>query len=52
MIFRIARAVAASGVVWLTAPLFQIGSWDALEVSGRDLILLLGGAFLVYNGGD
>jgi predicted tellurium resistance membrane protein TerC len=49
MIFRIALLFAASWVVGLTAPLFQIGSWDALEVSGRDLILLLGGAFLVYK---
>jgi predicted tellurium resistance membrane protein TerC len=49
MIFRIALLFAASWVAGLTAPLFQIGSWDALEVSGRDLILLVGGAFLIYK---
>ena len=49
MVFRIALLVVASWVVGLTAPLFSIGSWDALEISGRDLILILGGAFLVYK---
>jgi predicted tellurium resistance membrane protein TerC len=49
MVFRIALLLAASWVVGLTAPLFQIGSWEALEFSGRDLILILGGAFLVYK---
>jgi predicted tellurium resistance membrane protein TerC len=49
MVFRIGLLFAASWVIGLTAPLFRIGSWDALEISGRDLILLLGGAFLVYK---
>jgi predicted tellurium resistance membrane protein TerC len=47
--FRIALLAAASWVAGLTAPLFSIGEWDALEISGRDLILILGGAFLVYK---
>jgi predicted tellurium resistance membrane protein TerC len=49
MVFRIGLLFAASWVVGLTAPLFSIGPWDALEISGRDLILILGGAFLVYK---
>lgn len=49
MIFRIALLFAASWVVSLTAPLFSLGPWPALEISGRDLILILGGAFLVYK---
>jgi predicted tellurium resistance membrane protein TerC len=49
MVFRIALLAAASWVVRLTAPLFSIGEWHALEISGRDLILILGGAFLVYK---
>ena len=49
MIFRIGLLFAASWVVSLTAPLFSVGSLDALEFSGRDLILILGGAFLVYK---
>ena len=40
---------AASWVVGLTAPLFSLGPWPALEISGRDLILIIGGAFLVYK---
>jgi predicted tellurium resistance membrane protein TerC len=49
MIFRIALLFAASWVVGLTAPLFSLGPWPALQISGRDLILILGGAFLVYK---
>ena len=49
MVFRIGLLFAASWVVGLTAPLFSIDPWDALEISGRDLILILGGAFLVYK---
>ena len=49
MIFRIALLFAASWVVSLTTPLFSLGPWPALEISGRDLILILGGAFLVYK---
>ena len=49
MVFRIGLLFAASWVVGLTAPLFSVGPWDALEISGRDLILILGGAFLVYK---
>jgi predicted tellurium resistance membrane protein TerC len=49
MIFRIALLFAASWVVGLTAPLFSLGPWPVLEISGRDLILILGGAFLVYK---
>ena len=49
MFFRIGLLFAASWVVGLTAPLFRLGPSPALEISGRDLILLLGGAFLVYK---
>jgi predicted tellurium resistance membrane protein TerC len=44
MFMRIALLASLAWIVKLTAPLFSV--W-ALEVSGRDLILLLGGLFLI-----
>jgi len=44
LIMRIALLFSLSWVIGLTAPLFSV---FGMEISGRDLILLLGGAFLV-----
>ncbi len=49
MFLRIVLLFFASWIIGLTTPLFRIGSIEALEISGRDLILILGGAFLVYK---
>jgi predicted tellurium resistance membrane protein TerC len=49
MVLRIALLFAASWIIGLTAPLFGIGSAQALQFSGRDLILIIGGLFLVYK---
>jgi len=49
MVLRIILLFFASWIVSLTAPLFGFGSVEALQISGRDLILILGGAFLVYK---
>jgi predicted tellurium resistance membrane protein TerC len=44
MLMRIALLLSLTWVMGLTAPLFSV---PGLEVSGRDLILVLGGAFLM-----
>ena len=44
MVMRIALLFAISWVIGLTAPLFEV---LAQEISGRDLILLFGGIFLI-----
>jgi predicted tellurium resistance membrane protein TerC len=58
MITRILLLLSLTWVMTLTSPLFSIGSWinvtDAgwlhkLEISGRDLILIVGGLFLIYK---
>lgn len=49
LVLRIALLFAASWIIGLTDPLFSIGSSAALAVSGRDLILIVGGLFLVYK---
>ena len=58
MITRVLLLLSLSWVMQLTSDLFNIGSWfnisDAdwvqkLGISGRDLILLLGGLFLIYK---
>ena len=49
MFLRIGLLFLASWIVGLTAPLFGIGSAEALQFSGRDLILIGGGLFLVYK---
>ncbi|MES2455070.1 MAG: TerC family protein [Bacteroidota bacterium] len=58
MITRVLLLLSLSWVMTLTSPLFSMGSWisitDAewiqkLEISGRDLILIIGGLFLIYK---
>jgi predicted tellurium resistance membrane protein TerC len=46
MVTRILLLLSISWVVSLTQPLFTLGSMD---VSGRDLIMLAGGLFLIYK---
>ena len=46
LLFRILLLLALSWLIGLTAPLFTVGSHT---VSWRDLILLAGGAFLLYK---
>ena len=54
MITRILLLLSLSWVMSLTSPLFNMGDWvgianEKLAISGRDLILLLGGLFLIYK---
>jgi predicted tellurium resistance membrane protein TerC len=58
MITRVLLLLSLTWVMSLTSPLFSIGAWinltDAewlhkLEISGRDLILIIGGLFLIYK---
>jgi predicted tellurium resistance membrane protein TerC len=58
MITRVLLLLSITWVMSLTAPLFNIGAWigvesggwyDKLAISGRDLILLIGGLFLIYK---
>ena len=58
MITRVLLLLSLSWVMSLTSPLFNIGEWigmnsqewlDKLAISGRDLILLIGGLFLIYK---
>nr|WP_231747930.1 TerC family protein [Auraticoccus cholistanensis] len=49
LVMRIVLLFFASWIVGLTDTLFGIGPWEALQISGRDLILILGGAFLIYK---
>ncbi|MHA4893857.1 TerC family protein [Pedobacter sp. PWIIR3] len=58
MITRVLLLLSLTWVMTLTTPLFSIGPWfgitDAewlhkLEISGRDLILIVGGLFLIYK---
>jgi len=58
MITRILLLLSLSWVMSLTAPLFNMGEWinvsdatwlEKLAISGRDLILLIGGLFLIYK---
>jgi predicted tellurium resistance membrane protein TerC len=46
MFMRVGLLLALSWIVGLTAPLF---TFTGTEISGRDLILLLGGLFLVWK---
>jgi predicted tellurium resistance membrane protein TerC len=46
LIMRVGLLFSISWIMGLTEPLFNIGSFAA---SGRDLILLLGGLFLIYK---
>lgn len=58
MVTRVLLLLSLSWVMGLTATLFNIGDWisldnkewlDKLAISGRDLILILGGMFLIYK---
>ncbi|MXV13975.1 TerC family protein [Hufsiella ginkgonis] len=58
MITRVLLLLSLTWIMTLTAPLFNIGSWigitegdwhEKLAISGRDLILLVGGLFLIYK---
>lgn len=58
MITRVLLLLSLSWVMTLTSPLFNMGGWfgitdpewlHKLEISGRDLILIIGGLFLIYK---
>jgi predicted tellurium resistance membrane protein TerC len=58
MFIRIGLLMSISWIMSLTTPLFNPGSWigiqnpkwlEMAEISGRDLILLIGGLFLIYK---
>lgn len=58
MFVRILLLLSLGWIMSLTAPLFNIGEWvgitntrwlELTAISGRDLILLLGGLFLIYK---
>jgi predicted tellurium resistance membrane protein TerC len=58
MITRVLLLLSLSWIMTLTAPIFNIGEWigiktgawhEKLAISGRDLILLIGGLFLIYK---
>ncbi|MGY0039449.1 TerC family protein [Pedobacter sp. NJ-S-72] len=58
MITRVLLLLSLSWVMSLTATLFNVGEWISLDnkewleklaISGRDLILILGGMFLIYK---
>lgn len=58
MITRILLLLSLNYIMRLTAPLFNMGDWigmqnkewlEKLAISGRDLILLIGGLFLIYK---
>lgn len=46
MVMRLLLLASIAWVVTLTKPLFTVYAW---EISGRDLILILGGIFLLYK---
>lgn len=48
MFMRIGLLLVLSYIVGMTAPLFTIPLFEA-EISGRDLVLILGGLFLLYK---
>ncbi len=61
MITRVLLLMSLSWIMRLTTPLFNIGEWmgltdpewlEKLAISGRDLILLVGGLFLIYKSTD
>ena len=49
LVMRILLLIAASCIIGLTATWFSIGTAEALRLSGRDLILIVGGLFLIYK---
>jgi predicted tellurium resistance membrane protein TerC len=58
MITRVLLLLSISWIMTLTAPLFNIAGWvgisegewfEKLAISGRDIILIVGGLFLIYK---
>ena len=58
MVIRVLLLLSISWIMSLTNPLFNVGSWIGMQnpkwlemtaISGRDLILLIGGLFLIYK---
>jgi predicted tellurium resistance membrane protein TerC len=58
MITRVLLLLSLTWIMTLTAPIFNIAEWigitegewhDKLTISGRDLILIIGGMFLIYK---
>jgi predicted tellurium resistance membrane protein TerC len=58
MVTRVLLLLSLSWIMTLTSPLFNMGEWIALTdaellkqfaISGRDLILIIGGLFLIYK---
>jgi predicted tellurium resistance membrane protein TerC len=58
MITRVLLLLSLTWIMKLTAPLFNVGEWISitneewlgqLAISGRDLILIIGGLFLIYK---
>ncbi|MEJ7692574.1 TerC family protein [Daejeonella sp.] len=58
MITRVLLLLSLTWIMTLTTPLFNVGEWigltqgewhEKLSVSGRDLILIIGGLFLIYK---
>lgn len=58
MITRVLLLLSLSWIMKLTAPLFNAGEWigvqneewlEKMAISGRDLILIIGGLFLIYK---
>jgi predicted tellurium resistance membrane protein TerC len=49
LVMRILLLFVASWIIGLTGTWFSIGDAEALRLSGRDLILIVGGLFLIYK---
>lgn len=58
MVTRVLLLLSLSWIMRLTSPLFNMGEWigltsgewfEKLAISGRDLILIIGGLFLIYK---
>lgn len=58
MVTRVLLLLSLTWIMKLTAPLFNMGDWiglatgewyEKLSISGRDLILIIGGLFLIYK---
>ncbi len=58
MITRVLLLLSLTWIMTLTAPLFNAGDWigikkpellEKMAISGRDLILIIGGLFLIYK---
>jgi predicted tellurium resistance membrane protein TerC len=49
LVMRILLLFVASWIIGLTATWFDLGIADWGEISGRDLILVIGGLFLIYK---